>query len=279
MHSRISLVVLTKNEEANLARCLASVSGVVAEMVVVDNGDSTDGTRMIAEKFGARFLTHEFKNQAQQFNWALDNVELKGDWILRLDADEALTPELAEEIAEVLPQAREEVSGFLMKRRVYFLGRWMRHGGYYPSWFLRLFRRGKGRSEEREMDEHIVLLEGHAEELRGDFVDDNKKGLSEWIQKHNGYSTREVSAHVREEGERVRLAGQAGRRRFMKQSFYYRSPMFLRAFAYWFYRYIIRLGFLDGTEGLVFHFLQGFWYRFLVDAKLFELRHISRNHE
>jgi hypothetical protein len=232
----------------------------------------------IAEKYGCKVFQHHFENQAQQFNWALDNLEIKNDWILRLDADEYLTEELKEEIAQELTNANlmrtnaennrrdfADINGFYIKRRVYFMGRWIKHGGYYPIWFLRLFRKGKVKSEQRAMDEHIVLLEGRTEKLKNDFIDNNKKGLSDWIQKHNNYASREAADVLR---------GDYGTK---KKKIYYRLPLFCRAFLYFIYRYFIRLGFLDGKEGLIFHFLQGFWYRFLVDAKIYEARKIKKD--
>ena len=280
----ISTVILTHNEELNIKHCLESVSGWVREIVVVDSG-STDETVAIARKYGAKVVTHEFVNQAEQFNWALDSVPIAGDWILRLDADEYVLPELRDEIAEAITTAPLEVNGFEMKRRVYFWGRWIRHGGYYPTWLLRLFRAGKGYSELRAMDEHIVMTEGRVEKLEHDFVDENRKGLSFWVDKHNRYATREAeeiiatkyeqNTNIRNykklEGQALRVpSGQAGRKRKIKMSFYYKLPLFLRAFLYFIYRYIFRLGFLDGIKGLIFHFLQGFWYRFLVDSKIYE---------
>src|SRR3989344_7273475 len=191
----VSVIILTYNEELNLPKCLRSVARYADEIIVVDSG-STDRTKAIAAEFGAKVVEHSFTNQAEQFNWTLDNCGIKNEWILRLDADEEILPELWEEIAAKLPEISSEISGFLMKRRVYFMGRWIRHGGYYPTWLLRLFRKGKGRSEEREMDEHILLSTGRAEKLEHDFIDNNLKGLHDWTAKHNNYSTREVKARA-----------------------------------------------------------------------------------
>lgn len=297
--SNISVVILTYNEELNLENCLKGVSNWVSEIFVVDSF-STDKTLGIAKKYGAEIVQHPFENQAQQFNWALDNLKIKNDWILRLDADEYLTPELKDEIAQALTDAdltqtnaensrynsansasglrnSADVNGFYIKRRVYFMGRWIKHGSYYPVWFLRLFKKGKARSEQRAMDEHIVLLEGKAEKLKNDFIDDNKKPLADWIAKHNNYSSREAEeglklATCQKLNLSVQLTGQAKRKRWVKEKFYYRLPIFCRAFLYFIYRYFFRLGFLDGKEGLIFHFLQGCWYRFLVDSKIYELK-------
>lgn len=254
----VAVIILTRNEEVNLLACLASIRDWASEIFVVDSF-SADKTEQIAKSAGAHFVQHQFENQAQQFNWALANLEINSPWVLRLDADERMTKELWEEISLVLPRVKPIVSGFLMKRRVYFLGRWIRYGGYYPAWFLRLFRRGLAKSEEREMDEHLVLLDGRTQKLKNDFIDENKKDLTWWTQKHNEYASREVQAVVRRPF--------SGNQRL---SFYYRWPILWRALFYFVYRYFFRLGFLDGREGLIFHFLQGGWYRFLVDAKIEE---------
>ncbi len=279
MKAKISVLILTLNEELNLTQCLKSVKDLASEIIIVDSG-STDKTKEIAESFGAKVVFHEFINQAKQFNWALDNLEISNEWILRLDADEFLTPELVKEIAETLLVTEDIVSGFYLKRRVYFMGRWIKHGSYYPTWILRLFRKGKARSENREMDEHIILSEGNAGHMKNDFVDENKNKLSWWIERYNKYSTREASAFISAEGQVVseNLSGsQTERKRWLKNNLYYKSPKFMRAFLYFFYRYFLRLGFLDGIEGLIFHFLQGFWYRFLIDAKIYEAERGIKN--
>ncbi|MBF6568112.1 MAG: glycosyltransferase family 2 protein [Candidatus Binataceae bacterium] len=267
----LSVVILTHNEEPNLAVCLSSLEGLSAEIFVVDSG-SVDRTAEIARGFGARVVEHPFVNYAAQLNWALDNLPIRTPWVMRLDADERLTPELAAELQSALPEAPADVSAFMMKRRVYFWGRWIRHGGYYPTWLLRVWRHRQARCEERWMDEHMIVLAGQTLRLGNDFIDENRKGLGFWTGKHNRYADREV-ADLTASGllsSAPGLPDQMGRRRWFKQNFYGRLPLFWRAFFYWFFRYFILLGFLDGKPGLVFHFLQGFWYRFLVDAKLYE---------
>ena len=287
----ISLIILTRDEEVNIGKCLESVKDWVSEIIVVDSM-STDRTAEIAKEYGAKVVEHQFENQAKQFNWALDTQKIKHAWILRLDADEEMTKELWQEIAEKLDKmsyevqnANNEVNGFYIKRRVYFMGRWIRHGGYYPTWILRLFRNGTGRSEDREMDEHIVLFSGKAEKLENDFIDRNLKGLSFWIDKHNKFATREAnvvmktlkqestktSGHENMKALKQDIEGPPALRREAKER-YYRLPPFLRVFIYFFNRYFLRMGFLDGKEGFIFHILQGFWYRFLVDAKLYEAK-------
>jgi glycosyltransferase involved in cell wall biosynthesis len=272
----ISVIVLTYNEEANLAVCLNSLAQLSAEIFIVDSG-STDRTIEIANNFGCQIFSNPWKNHAEQMNWAIRELPIKTEWIMRLDADERLTPELAQELKEALPQSPSLVSAYEVKRRVFFMGRWIRYGGYYPTWLLRIWRTGLGFCEQRWMDEHIVISEGKIVQLQNDIIDDNKKDLTFWINKHNYYANREVQDILQIFSEKdVILATnnftQVTQRRWIKKNLYSRSPLFLRALIYYLLRYFVGLGFLDGKEGLIFHFFQGFWYRFLVDAKIYEIQ-------
>lgn len=274
----LSVIVLTKDEEVNLPPLLASLEGLAAEIFVVDSG-SLDRTVEIARTAGCHIVEHPFENHARQLNWALGNLPVSGTWVMRLDADERLTPELARELQSKLPTLPSTVTGLLVKRQVWFWGRWIQHGGYYPTWLLRIWRRGYAYCEDRWMDEHMILNSGRILRLDHDIIDENHKGLTFWTDKHNRYADREVKDLLRlcEEGRTGGLLDdQAARRRWAKERLYARAPLFWRAFAYWAFRYIGQLGFLDGRPGLVFHFLQGFWYRFLIDAKIWELQFAKR---
>lgn len=279
-----SVIILTKNEEANLPDCLASLQELDAQVFIVDSG-SIDQTLKIAQQAGCQVFEHPFENHAKQLNWAIQNLPITTTWIMRLDADERLTHELAEELKLVLPQTSDDITGYQVKRRVFFMDRWIRHGGYYPTWLLRIWRTGFGSCEQRWMDEHIVLSQGKIANLQHDIIDENKKGLSFWIDKHNRYSDREVkdllNMAVDQDDPLLRRGqlSQASQRRWIKKNLYGRSPLFLRAFLYFLMRYTIGLGFLDGKEGLIFHFLQGFWYRFLVDAKIYEIKNTTLANE
>jgi glycosyltransferase involved in cell wall biosynthesis len=277
----VSIIILTQNEAANLPTCLASLQPLNAETFIVDSG-SLDQTIDIAKQSGCQVFTHPWENYSKQLNWALQNLPISTPWIMRLDADERLTPDLIEELEKLLPQTPEDIAGYQVKRRVYFMGRWIRHGGYYPTWLLRVWRTSLGICEERWMDEHIILSQGKIANLKNDIIDENQKGLSFWTDKHNRYADREVKdlldMTLSEQDELLRgeQFSQASQRRWVKENLYGRSPLFLRAFLYFLMRYVIGLGFLDGIEGLIFHFLQGFWYRFLVDAKIYEYNKYKR---
>jgi glycosyltransferase involved in cell wall biosynthesis len=281
----ITVIMLTFNEEVHVARALNSVSEIAQRVVVVDSG-STDETRKIAANLGAEVLQNPWTNHAAQFNWALDQLKDDTNWILRLDADEIVTPALAKEITGSLDELHQDVAGVTIGRRITFLGRPIRHGGIFPIKVLRLFRNGRGRSENRWMDEHIKVA-GETVDFKGEIVDDNLNSLTWWTEKHNNYASREVIDLLNLEyqfmpcdaAESFKGGQQAGVKRWVKERIYARLPGGVRAFAYFFYRYVIRLGFLDGREGAAFHILQGFWYRFLVDAKLHEVRTYMTKHK
>lgn len=274
----LSVLILTSNEESNIGKCLESIRPTGAQVYIVDSG-SRDRTVEIARSMGAKVLENPWKTYADQFNWGLDHAGIGSDWIMRMDADEEIMPDLAVAINGFLENPPAGVTGVYVRRRVFFMGRWIRHGGYYPTWLLRIFRRGAGRCETLWMDEHIVLGHGKTVEIKKDIIDKNNKDLTFWTDKHNKYASREVLDIVgrNRRAENGFLSGklsgpQASSRRWVKDNLYSRFPLFVRPLLYYLYRYFVRLGFLDGREGLIFHFLQGFWYRFLVDAKLYEYR-------
>ena len=272
----LTVVILTKNEEQNLEKCIKSFKNVAKRVVVVDSY-STDKTVELAKSLGAEVFEHPFENHAAQFNWALDNADIQTEWVMKVDADEEFTPELADEIDEKLDKLPPNVNGVILRRRVYFMGRWLKHGGKYPELLLRIFRVGHGMSEMKLMDEHIVVTDGDVVTFKNDFSDNNNKSLEWWIAKHNWYSNKEVLEQQTKTGalndesvEETATSMQAKVKRFVKNHGYYSLPKFFRAHLYFIYRYYFRLGFLDGAEGKIYTFLQAYWYRFLVDAKMYE---------
>jgi glycosyltransferase involved in cell wall biosynthesis len=274
----VSVVILSYNEEANLPDCLASLRGLNCSLYVVDSG-STDRTRDIARAAGAQVVEHPFEHYAAQRNWAQLNLPLDTDWVLHLDADERLTPELVAEINSVLAAPSADIEGFLLRKRTLFMGRWIRHGGHYPSYHLRLFRRTAGRCEDRLYDQHF-RVDGRVTKLNNDYLDVLTSDLNVWTARHLRWAeleARQMLAGTSGSAGQDRIAGALSgtpiqQRRWLRDSLYGRAPLFLRPFAYWFYRYFLRLGLLDGREGLIFHFLQGLWFRLVIDAKLWELR-------
>lgn len=275
----ITTIILTYNEAQHIARAIDSVSGFSTQILVIDSF-STDRTIEIAESLGAKVHQRKFINQSEQFNWALDNLQIDSEWILRLDADEIIEADLAANISRTLPTLGRDVVGINFKRKHIFMDRWIRHGGRYPLLMLRLWRKGQGRVEDRWMDEHVVVQGGTTIILDGGFADYNLNGLTFFIDKHNKYATREAIEVIAQRKALFRrderLSGvsasrQAHIKRLIKERLYNRIPFTVSACLYFLWRYIFQLGFLDGRSGLVYHFLQGYWYRFLVGAKVLEL--------
>jgi glycosyltransferase involved in cell wall biosynthesis len=274
----LAVVILAHNEEFNLPDCLESLRGLDCSTTVVDSG-STDRTVEIARSYSAQVLSHPFQNYSAQRNWAQSNLPFETTWVLHLDADERLTPELVTEINGILHSSSENADGFLLRKRTVFLGRWIRHGAHYPSYHLRLFRKAKGRCEAKLYDQHFITS-GITKRLENDYYDVIATDLSTWTSRHRRWAELEVQetfeALSRDGQVEPKLLGSPIERKRWLRTFYSRNPLFLRAFTYWLYRYLFRLGFLDGTEGLIFHFLQGFWFRFLVDSMIFEHRRSHR---
>lgn len=276
----LTAIILTYNEEKNIVHCIESIKNIARRIVVVDSF-STDNTVALAKKLGAEVYQHEFINQAKQYIYGVEIAEIKTKWIFRIDADERLTPESAAEIEKICQEnANTDVNGIVVRFKVTFMGKELKHGGYYPFCKLLIYKNGRGYMEDRSMDEHIILMEGKSVELQNDSLHCDYKDLNAWIDKHNKYSSREVEAHfeslVKHDIEK-RLNSRARIKRFMKVRVYYKLPMGFRAHLYYLYRYYFKLGFLDGKEGKIFAFMQAYWYRYLVDAKIYEEK--SRKNE
>jgi glycosyltransferase involved in cell wall biosynthesis len=278
----LAVIILTFNEEIHLGRALDSIRECANEVFVVDSG-STDRTLEIAAGAGAQVLVHPFINQADQFTWALRNCPVTADWVMRLDADELLEADLSIEITTRLPLLPRTISGVNLKRKHIFMGRWIRHGGRYPVTLLRIWRRGCAEVEARWMDEHMLLTSGTSTTFQGGFADHNLNDLDYFTSKHNAYATREaVDVLLTQRG--IQPADRSGptlsswnarSKRAMKSYMYNRMPFWMSAPCYFALRYFVLLGFLDGVEGFVYHFLQGFWYRVLVGARVVELDRLT----
>ena len=273
----VSVIILTHNEEKHIARCLTSLQLFTRDIFIVDSF-STDRTVDIARSMGAVVVQNAWVNYSTQFNFGIANTPFQTTWLMRMDADEYVLPELAAEISARVSTLPAGVGGVYVKRRVIFLDRWMRHGSYYPIWLLRIWRRGDGFCEQVWHDEHIKLTQGESVHFNHDLVDHNLNNLTWWTQKHNHYAILEAINLLNyryhfDNAETVqpRFWGtQDQRMRFLKER-YASLPLFTRPVLYFIYRYFVRLGFLDGRAGLAWSVLQALWYRFLVDAKLMEV--------
>jgi glycosyltransferase involved in cell wall biosynthesis len=274
----ISVIILALNEELHISRCIQNAKKITEEIFVVDCF-SVDKTVDIAQELGAKIIYHAWPGlNSLQFNWALDYLPIKTNWVLKLDADEYLSEGLIEEINENLSKLPEDTSGIIMKLGRVFLNKKINYGTSGIK-LLRIFRYGHGRCEQRFMDEHIKIEKGKTVEFHNELIDHNLNDLTKWTQKHLVYSKRETIDLLNKEfhlipdhNEEVGFNNnQALKKRRLKYG-YNRMPLFFRSFLYFLYRYIFRLGFLDGREGFLWHFLQGWWYRTLVDARVWQVR-------
>ncbi len=275
----VDVLIQTHNEELNLAYTLDSIAGWVNKVFVVDSG-STDRTQEIARKYGATVVEHPWEGYAGQKNWALDNLPWESEWVLILDADEAVEPKLREEIRNVVMRPVETVkhAGFYINRVLIFMGRKIWHCGYFPSWNLRLFRRSFARYEQRDVHEHMIV-NGSTGYLKNLLIHEDRRGLEHFFAKHNRYSTLEAREIY---DSRDRFPGVVGffrdrtaRRRFIKSRVVPQLPL------PWVWRmlymYVLQLGFMDGQAGWVLcNFISS--YEFFIHAKYLELRRLKGRH-
>jgi glycosyltransferase involved in cell wall biosynthesis len=279
INGTVAVVILTFDEEENIGQALDSVSGWASEVWILDSF-STDRTLEIARSYKAAIAQNKFVNYGKQRNHALEMLPITSEWVLFLDADEWLPSAVKQEISGVIAQSPSQ-NGFYINRRLIWMGHWVRRG-YYPSWILRLFRHGKGRCDDRAVNEQM-LVEGPTAHLRNDFMHEDRKGVGDWVGKHNRYATREALELVHaDEGAgadavNAKLFGsQAERKRWLRRKVWNRMPALIRPFFYFALRYVIKGGFLDGRAGFVYHFLQGCWYPFLIDVKYLEMRDAAK---
>ncbi len=286
----LTVLFATRNEEANLERSLASVHGFADQILVLDS-ESADRTVEIARRYADEVVTLPYDHSRiipWIFQWGLDNLPIRNDWVLLLEADQALPPALRDELAATLSGAANgsgngpPADGFYIRRRQIFRGHPIRFGGYGHKYLLKLFRRERGELDPQEQDTR-VYVRGRTAKLRAPLEEWNKKedAILFYLEKHLRYA----DAFAREELERrlrgreglgwkltPRLFGTSDERTLWLKSRYYRLPLYLRPFLYFGWRYFVLCGFLDGREGFVFHFLQAFWFRLVVDIRLAELR-------
>ncbi len=268
----LTAIILTKNESINIVDCINSIKGLAERIVVVDSG-STDNTVELAKELGADVYTHPFEFYAAQFNWALDNTNITTKWVLRLDADERFTPKLCEEAKIMMERhANDDVNGFTLEAWFFFMGKCLKHGGSKKR-KLMIFKNGIGRIEDRKRDAHTILSKGTSIALKEKFLHYDFKDPSDYIGKYNLYATREMQdyiAYLQGASPDINTDRKIQKTRKMKFGLYYKMPKFIRAWMWFVYNYYFRLGFLDGKEGYIYHFLECYWYRYLVDAKIYE---------
>lgn len=268
----ISIILLTFNDELNIRNTLESIKDLSNDIIIIDSY-SNDRTEKICSEYNVSFYKNEFINQAIQFNWALDNLKIKNEWVLRLDSDEVLTEKIKSEIISKTSK-KNDIYGYYMNRKMFWMGKWLKFGRMYPHYILRLFKKGYARYEEKT-EEHL-LVRGKTEKLDNFFYEDNKKNnLRYFTEKHlntaDGELNEILSQKENNDGVSPNLFGnKVERTRWLKLKIFNKTPLFIRSLNYFIYRYFICLGFLDGKPGLIFHFLQGFWYRFYIDSLVYE---------
>ncbi len=283
MKPPVTAVVLTLNEELNLPACLDSLGGLCKQTFVVDSG-STDRTAEIAQRFGAQVIQHPFETHAKQWNWAFQRLPITGEWVLALDADQRVTPELKDEILHALPETPDEVAGYYLPRKQFFRGRWIRWGGYWPKHLLKLFRRGAAHSDEQELVDFRFYVRGETRCLKQPLIEENLKErhIAFWLQKHLRFIDLQAQEEYRRRHRRVGWAippaplGTPDQRVLFWKRIWYWMPRYARPFLYYGHRYIFQLGVLDGRQGALFHFLQAFWLRLMIDVRLGELERADK---
>jgi len=275
MLKNLTIIVLTYNEENNIRGLLENAINVTQNIFVVDSY-STDGTLAILNEKDVVYKQHEFKNYSIQRNWAQNNNPFKTEWVLHLDADELITPELLNWLVNDFSIEASSADGFLFSRKTIFMNHWIRYGGQYPNFHLRLYKVKKGRCEDKAYDQHF-LVNGISKKIKNaDIINSVSNNLNEFITSHNHWSTKEAlevyNSSSTGDIKPTLFGNPIERRRWLKQNIFEASPLFIRSLIYFIYRYFFRLGFLDRKAGLVFFVLQTFWFRFLIDAKVHELK-------
>ncbi|MCM8792438.1 MAG: glycosyltransferase family 2 protein [Candidatus Omnitrophica bacterium] len=273
----LSVIILTYNEENNILKCLESIYNWVGEIIIVDSY-SSDRTLEIARKFTDKIYQHPFQTHAKQWNWAFKNINFSYEWCLVLDADQVVSQELSYELKELFKNLPLDIDGYYIKRKYIFNGRWIRFGGYYSRYLLRLFKIKEVFCDENELVDKHFYVKGKTKKLKNDLIEENlnENDISFWLKKHIHYAellAKEEMIYKKNKNRLIKpyFFGSLDQKILWLKNIYYHLPLYLRAFMYFFYRYILKLGFLDGRTGFLFHFLQGFWYRLIVDIKIKEL--------
>jgi len=280
MESNISVIIPAKNEIIHIERSVKSALRLTPYVFIVDSS-STDGTREKAEALGAKVFQYVWtasSNFSKKMNWALENLPIETTWVIRLDADEFFLDDTIHKLPKELEKLSPKINGVTLNRRIYFLGRWMRHSGQYPRPMVRITRAGFAKYQSRWLDEHVIVQDDTIVNFSLDFIDDSLINISQWVKKHDNYSTKEAIEMLYQEiglfqrNDSNDNIGKSAKRVKKEKFTYSKMPPFWRAFFYFFYRHFIKLGFLDGCQGFLWNFFQGWWYRTLIDAKIREIK-------
>jgi len=278
----ITALIITKNEEIHIERCINNIKKLVSDVLIIDSF-SNDNTIEIAKKLNIKFIQNKFINHAKQFNFGLSQLSQDTDWVLKIDADEILTSSLIAEIKNKLPQLDKNINGIYIKRHLVFQDTLIKYGRLSPVRLLRLFRFQKGKCDNRWVDEKIKV-EGKTAQFKEYIIDQNLKSLSEWIRKHDRYSSAEALNYLLIKYNSLFNNIEQSQLNFetlsvaslKSRNLYAKLPLIIRAFIIFSYRYFFCLGFLHGKAGLIYFFLQSLWYRILVDAKILEVEKLIK---
>ena len=279
MTADITAIILTNNEEKHLDRCINSLKNIIKRIVIIDSF-STDATLEILKNHNVEFFQKEWLNYSSQLNWGIEKANVKTKWILRIDPDELPSENFKTNIKNYLEKISPEVCGISILRKLIFLDKEIKFGGDFPQRGVRIWKNGSGKCENTWSDEHIIV-DGLIENTKLEIIDHNINNISWWTEKHNRFAIREMiefymSKEREDDQNRLKLAKSEKLKKNLKFKIYYRLPMFLRSFIFFNYKYFFRLGFLCGWQGFIWCFLQGFWYRILVDIKILELNKIMK---
>lgn len=282
----VSVVILTYNEELNIERCLDSVANWAAEIFVVDSY-STDGTLDIVRNYGCKLYQHAYESHPAQWRWALENLPFSYEWVLALDADFSVTPELRNAISDIVKRNDANIQGYYVRHREIFRGRFIRHGTIYPRYWLRLFRREKVSVDEHDLVDLHFIVNGQVGRVEYDVVEDNRKEreFGFWVQKQLKFAQRQAIAELRRKSRTItdqikpKLFGTPDQRIMWLKRIWFNLPLYVRPVLYFIYRYFFRLGFLDGKEGFLYHFSQAYLYRLFVDVRIEELESMLADNE
>jgi glycosyltransferase involved in cell wall biosynthesis len=278
----ITALIITKNEEIHIERCINNIKKLVSDVLIIDSF-SSDNTIEIAKKLNIKFIQNKFINHAKQFNFGLSQLSQDTDWVLKIDADEILTSSLIAEIKNKLPMLDKNINGIYIKRHLVFQDTLIKYGRLSPVRLLRLFRFQKGKCDNRWVDEKIKV-EGKTVQFKEYIIDQNLKSLSEWIRKHDRYSSAEALNYLLIKYNSLFNDIEQSQLNFdtlsvvslKSRNLYAKLPLIIRAFVIFSYRYFFCLGFLHGKAGLIYFFLQSLWYRILVDAKILEVEKLIK---
>ena len=277
--SLITVIILTRNEEIHIERAIKSALSITNNVIIIDS-NSTDNTIFIAQKYNVIIKNASFNNFSEKLNWCIESIEFKTPWVVRLDADEYFTNNFERKLSKYLNNIEPDVSAIFVNRQLWFMNKYIKHGGYYPNLSIRIWKDKSVVCEARDLDEHLIVKSGFPKFLDLDIIDNPLFNFTHWIIKHNSYAILEAKTYLKnlesntsttqKEIKNSFFGKKSERKRWIKESVYYALPIFFRSFLYFLYRYILKFGFLDGTRGFLFHFYHSLWYRFLVDTIIFE---------